>query len=179
MIKIILSNVNAIRQFGYPFVPKITKPANCGPTALAAYMRCSTNDAIKMLDKHHKSGKWPGFTNVNHIRGALSDEKISFKLVKEIERDSIIHTWGRTFFAFIQIKGKWSESKYWRASYNHTHWMLLDHGRIFDVCNYDGEKHIWIDPGEWAGVVMPWLVEDQGGTGWGVKSAYEPIPICW
>lgn len=160
--------------------PLLSERANCGPTALAGFLRIDTEPAIRLISE--AIGKpWPGFTNVGHIRKALELKGYSMVKVPNLTKSDL--SGDNTFnhphpiIFFMQITGPWM-GKGWRSEYNHTHWALIDKEGILDVNNRDTGmlRPFWLIPEFWAKDVMSGLSEIEGGDGWFVRSCYEIQP---
>lgn len=158
-------------------MPQLSKRCNCGPTILAGFLEITGESAITIIEKAINK-KWPGFTNVGHLRKAL--ESLGYKMI----RDNIFnntqfdkpnnHDPHIPYFVFIQITGSWM-GKGWRSEYNYTHWALLYETYILDVNNrksLDDIRPMWLPIHTWKNEVIPGLIETLDGDDWFIKSSY-------
>ena len=158
-------------------MPQISKRCNCGPTILAGFLEITGESAITIIEKAINK-KWPGFTNVGHLRSAL--ESLEYKMIRDnifndtqFNKDNS-HNPHVPYFIFIQITGSWI-GKGWRSEYNNTHWALLYEYFILDVNNRKSSEDIipmWLPLFTWKKEVMPNLIKSMGGNDWFIKSSY-------
>lgn len=168
------------RLHGYPFSPKVVERANCGPTVLASLIGEDTDKAMELMDRLYKKS-WNGYTNIGHIKAVLNHKRIAMNKTKEFDglSEITITTFPQAHvLLFLQIEGPWEDSKYWRAAYTRTHWVLGYAARILDVNNtrnsIDHKRPRWEWVDTWQDNIMPRIAQsfENSTGGWHVRSAY-------
>ena len=160
---------------GFPYSPKITKPANCGPIVLAALLGTDTAEAMALMNVTYKTG-WNGFTNIGHIKSALESKNIEMQKTNIYDKLQIIPHLIEPTLIFIQIEGPWM-GKGWRAEYTRTHWILIHNDNIMDVNNpkkLDKCHPHWVMRTVWEGTIIPYVIGlYKDGTGWHIRASYQ------
>lgn len=128
--------------------------ANCGPGAIAAVMGLSLDELRPHLgDFEHKR-----YTNPTLMWEVLNRIGATWRTVKPPR------SWPVYGLARVQWEGPWTAPGVpARVAYRHTHWVGAqwserrhEHG-IFDInCMASGG---WVSVGDWAGTIVPWLLE--------------------
>lgn len=127
---------------------------NCGPTALAAIMGSTLDEARKALpgfdDKH--------YTNPTMMFAGLDNLKAKYTISTQSSR------WPKYGLVRVQWEGPWTNPGVpIRARYRHTHWVAAQLGAdgttgIFD-CN-SMPSGGWIGLRDWMDSLVPWILEN-------------------
>lgn len=131
--------------------------ANCGPSAIAAILDSPLSKIRPLLLSFDRRQ----CMNIGDVQQALSLAQVKFKGgLKVIPENGLV---------FIQWGGH--ERKPVRAQYRFTHWIAVNHGRVFDI-----NLPMIVDWKEWEATV-PKLTKDEGrGNGtYFIRSSIEVV----
>jgi hypothetical protein len=144
--------------------------ANCGPGAIAAIMGMTLDEVRPYLGDFERKR----YTNPTLMREVLD----------RIGRGYFFNkpplTWPQYGLARIQWHGPWMlEGVPIGARYRHTHWVASSHSvkngiGIFDINAMSSGG--WISLENWAGILVPWLLEQsvpRADGQWSITHAIE------
>jgi len=148
--------------------------ANCGPSALAAYLNLSTREVIHNAKEWTDHG-WISIKPMLRLLEFYEKPHQSLKINKPMELPS------QAFkeydicsgLAFIQFKGPKNQEKYsgwksWSQEYFHTHWIAYDEGLVYDVnalCQDTNSSEIlgsWMPEKFWLHIIVPEITPLHG-----------------
>ncbi|MBI4739549.1 hypothetical protein HY772_08495 [Candidatus Woesearchaeota archaeon] len=156
--------------------------ANCGPSALAAYLNISTEQAIELIPLW----KEKGWINPPQIKDGLEQYKQPHKKIKlryRTEKPSEALGTTPAGLLFVQFTGSLDKRKYsgwrcWNQEAWKTHWIAFDGGQVYDINaeHPDGTRGDWITEEKWLEQIVPKIMPEHA-TGHYVKHILIPQRI--
>ncbi len=153
--------------------------ANCGPSALAAYLNISTEQAIDLIPLW----KEKGWINPPQIKDGLEQYGQPHKKIKlqyRHEKSSKALGTAPAGLLFVQFTGPSDKKKYsgwrcWSQEAWKTHWIAFDRGQIYDInaVHFDGTRGDWIPEKKWLEQIVPEIMPEHA-TGHYVKHILIP-----
>lgn len=134
--------------------------ANCGPGAIAAILGMSLAELRPWMGDFEQKH----YTNPTLMWDVLGRLGIRYRLSRD-KVDGYCRSWPAYGLARIQWMGPWTEPGVpARAAYRHTHWVGVhwpdakQAPAIFDINLI--ESGGWASVGDWAGILVPWLLKE-------------------
>lgn len=153
--------------------------ANCGPTALAAYLNTSVSAVLEKAPLWYEKG----YLSVKPMQETLEKLGKPHQRIKpEGQPSSMYRALGKVHAGLVRVQfiGSGNSDKYmgwrcWSQQDSFTHWIAYDRGQVYDfnARHEDLSLGDWIPESRWAENIVP-LLMPEGATGYFARDVLVP-----
>lgn len=154
--------------------------ANCGPTALAAYLNLPVSAVLEKAPIWHEKG----YLSVTPMQEALEKLGKPHQRIKpEGQLSSMYRALGKAHAGLIRVQfaGSGNPEKYmgwrcWSQQDSFTHWIAYDRGQVYDfnARHEDLTPGDWIPESRWIENIVP-LLMPEGAAGYFARDVLVPV----